>query len=266
MALRENSGVPDVSLLTILLLVLAAFAAGWIDAVVGGGGLIQLPAMLLGLPNASPAQILSTNKISSLFGTATSAVTFGIKVKPDRRTVLPLAGLAAIGAAGGAVVATRIPMAWFKPIVLVLLIGVAIYTWLKPDLGSATILRFDGRAHYLAAGLVGLLIGFYDGAVGPGTGSFLIFALVGLMGYNFLRASAKAKIANVATNLAAIAVFAVHGAPLWRLGLIMGLANMVGGLLGARTAVARGSRFVRVIFLVVVSALILRLGYDVFWT
>ncbi|MEV8372013.1 TSUP family transporter [Kribbella sp. NPDC056861] len=256
--------MPDVSLLTILLLVLAAFAAGWIDAVVGGGGLIQLPAMLLGLPNASPAQILSTNKISSLFGTATSAVTFGIKVRPDRRTVLPLAGLAAIGAAGGAVVATRIPMAWFKPIVLVLLIGVAIYTWVKPDLGSATILRFDGRAHYLAAGGVGLLIGFYDGAVGPGTGSFLIFALVGLMGYNFLRASAKAKIANVATNLAAIAVFAVHGAPLWRLGLIMGLANMVGGLLGARTAVARGSRFVRVIFLVVVSALILRLGYDVF--
>ena len=107
-------------------------------------------------------------------------------------------------------------------------------------------------------------IGFYDGAVGPGTGSFLIFALVGLMGYNFLRASAKAKIANVATNLGAILVFAAHGAPLWTLGLIMGLANMLGGLLGARTAVARGSRFVRIIFLVVVSALILRLSYDVF--
>ena len=245
--------MPDVSLWTLVFLVVAAFSAGWIDAVVGGGGLIQLPAMLLGLPNASPAQILSTNKISSLFGTTTSAITYGIKVKPDRRTVLPLAGLAGLAAAGGALVATQIPMAWFKPIVLVLLVGVAIYTWVKPDLGSATILRFDGRSHYVAAGVVGALIGFYDGAVGPGTGSFLIFALVGLMGYNFLQASAGA-----------IIVFALHGAPLWGLGLIMGAANLLGGLLGARTAVAKGSRFVRVIFLVVVAALILRLAYDVF--
>jgi uncharacterized membrane protein YfcA len=251
-------------LLTLVLLVIAAFAAGWIDAVVGGGGLLQLPAMLLGLPNASPAQILSTNKISSLFGTSTSAITFGVKVRPDRRTVLPLAILAGVGAAAGALVATRIPMSWFKPIVLVLLVLVAIYTAMKPSLGARTALRFDGRNHYLAAGGVGVLIGFYDGAVGPGTGSFLIFALVGLLGYNFLQASAKAKIANVATNLAAIAVFALSGAPLWGLGLIMGAANMLGGLLGARTAVARGSRFVRAIFLVVVSALILRLAYDVF--
>jgi uncharacterized membrane protein YfcA len=255
--------VPDPSFWTTVFLVVAAFSAGWIDAVVGGGGLIQLPAMLLGLPNALPAQILSTNKISSLFGTTTSAVTFGIKVRPDSRTVLPLAGLAALGSAAGALVATRIPMSWFKPIVLVLLIGVAIYTWRKPTLGAVTMLRFDGHRHYLVAGAVGVLIGFYDGAVGPGTGSFLIFALVGLMGYNFLRASAKAKIANVATNLGAIIIFTAHGAPLWRLGLTMGLANMLGGLLGARTAVARGSRFVRVIFLVVVSVLILRLGYDV---
>jgi uncharacterized membrane protein YfcA len=179
--------------------------------------------------------------------------------------VLPLAILAGLGAAAGALVATRIPMSWFKPIVLVLLVLVAIYTAMKPSLGARTALRFDGRDHYLAAGGVGVLIGFYDGAVGPGTGSFLIFALVGLLGYNFLQASAKAKIANVATNLGAIAVFALSGAPLWRLGLIMGAANMCGGLLGARTAVARGSRFVRVVFLVVVSALILRLAYDVFF-
>ena len=175
--------MPDVSLLTLLFLVIAAFAAGWIDAVVGGGGLIQLPAMLLGLPNASPAQILSTNKISSLFGTTTSAVTFGVKVRPDRRTVLPLAILAGLGAAAGALVATRIPMSWFKPIVLVLLVAVAIYTAMKPSLGvrDRTALR---RPRPLPRGraCVGVLIGFYDGAVGPGTGSFLIFALVGLLG------------------------------------------------------------------------------------
>ncbi|GAA1717885.1 TSUP family transporter [Kribbella yunnanensis] len=257
--------VPDISTWTLIFLVLAAFSAGWIDAVVGGGGLLQLPAMLLGLPNASPAQILSTNKISSLFGTTTSAVTFGVKVRPDKRTVIPLAILAGLGSAAGALVATRIPMSWFKPIVLVLLIAVAIYTAMKPSLGARTALRFDGREHYLAACGVGVVIGFYDGAVGPGTGSFLIFALVGLLGYNFLQASAKAKIANVATNLGAIGIFALAGAPLWKLGLIMGAANMVGGLLGARTAVARGSKFVRVVFLVVVSGLILRLGYDVFF-
>ncbi|WP_246486242.1 TSUP family transporter [Kribbella qitaiheensis] len=106
--------MPDVSLWAVVFLVVAAFSAGWIDAVVGGGGLIQLPAMLLGLPNASPAQILSTNKISSLFGTTTSAITYGIKVKPDRRTVLPLAGLAGLAAVGGALVATQIPMAWLS--------------------------------------------------------------------------------------------------------------------------------------------------------
>ncbi|TDO50002.1 hypothetical protein EV643_105232 [Kribbella sp. VKM Ac-2527] len=257
--------MPDVTLWTLIFLVIAAFSAGWIDAVVGGGGLIQLPAMLLGLPNASPAQILSTNKISSLCGTTTSAVTFGVKVRPDRRTVLPLTILAGLGAAAGALVATKIPMSWFKPIVLVLLVAVAVYTAMKPSLGARTALRFDGQTHYAVAGAVGVLIGFYDGAVGPGTGSFLIFALVGLLGYNFLQASAKAKIANVATNLGAIAVFAAHGSPLWALGLTMGVANMLGGLLGARTAVARGSRFVRIIFLTVVSALILRLAYDIFF-
>lgn len=255
--------MPDLSWWTTGFLVVVAFSAGWIDAVVGGGGLLQLPALLLGLPNASPVQILSTNKISSLFGTTTSAVTFGVKVKPDVRTVLPLAALAGLGSAAGALVATQIPISWFKPIVLLLLIGVAIYTWLKPALGAATALRFEGHQHYLAAGAVGVLIGFYDGAVGPGTGSFLIFALVGLLGYNFLRASAKAKIANAATNLGAIAMFSLQGGPLWKLGLLMGTGNMLGGLLGARTAVARGTQFVRVIFLVVVSALILRLGYDV---
>ena len=256
--------MPDVSLWTLLFLVIAAFAAGWIDAVVGGGGLLQLPAMLLGLPNASPAQILSTNKISSLCGTATSAVTFGVKVRPDRKTVLPLAILAGLGSAAGALVATKIPMSWFKPIVLVLLIVVAIYTALKPSLGARTALRFDGRDHYVAASAVGVLIGFYDGAVGPGTGSFLIFALVGFLGYNFLQASAKAKIAKRRHESRRDPDLRPARRPTLAARPDHGRANMLGGLLGARTAVARGSRFVRIIFLVVVSALILRLAYDVF--
>ena len=259
--------MPDVSLWTLVFLVIAAFAAGWIDAVVGGGGLLQLPAMLLGLPNASPAQILSTNKISSLCGTATSAVTFGMKVRPDKKTVVPMAILAGLGAAAGALVATRIPMSWFKPIVLVLLIGVAIYTALKPSLGARTALRFDGRDHYVAASGIGVLIGFYDGAVGPGTGSFLIFALVGFLGYNFLQASAKAKIANLATNLGALTVFAPGGYIVWRVAVVMAVANVAGGYVGARTAVSRGNHFVRVVFIVVVGAFIVRIGGDLlgFW-
>jgi len=254
----------ELGTLTVTMLVLAAFAAGWVDAVVGGGGLIQLPALLLGLGGQFPVvTALATNKVSSLFGTSTSAVAYYRRVHPDLRTALPMAGLALTGSVGGAVVAYQVPSDVFKPVILLLLVAVAIYTWRRPVLGAAEQLRFDGRAHYLTAALAGLVIGFYDGIAGPGTGSFFVFTLVGLLGYAFLEASAKAKIANVATNVGALIVFVPQHAVLWPLGVVMGLANLGGGLLGAHTAVARGSAFVRVVFLVVVGALILRLAYDV---
>jgi uncharacterized protein len=254
----------DIGTLTVVMLVVAAFAAGWVDAVVGGGGLIQLPALLLGLGGHFPVvTALATNKVSSLCGTSTSAIAYYRRVHPDLRTALPMAGLALTGSVGGAVVAYQVPSDVFKPMILLLLVVVAIYTWRRPQMGAAEQLRFDGRAHYLAAALAGLVIGFYDGIAGPGTGSFLVFTLVGLLGYAFLEASAKAKIANVATNVGALLVFVPQHAVLWSLGLIMGTANLGGGLLGARMAVARGSAFVRVVFLLVVGALILRLGYDV---
>ena len=158
--------------------------------------------------------------------------------------------------------ATRIPKEAFNPIILVALVVVGAYTVVKPSLGASTQLRFSGRHHLAAALVIGVVIGFYDGALGPGTGSFFVFALVGLTGYAFLEASAKAKIANLVTNLAALAVFAAHGTVLWGLGLVMGAANLLGGYLGARTAIARGSAFVRKVFLVVVGALALKLAYD----
>lgn len=250
----------DLSLWTVVALVAASFLAGWVDAVVGGGGLIQLPALLLGLPGATPAQLLATNKLASICGTSTSALTFYTRVRPDLRTAVPLAIAAFAGSAAGAVVATHIPRSAFNPIILVALVAVGAYTLLKPSLGAATALRFRGRRHLAAALGTGAAIGFYDGALGPGTGSFFVFALVGLMGYAFLEASAKAKIANFATNLAALAVFVPHGAVLWGIGIPMGLANVAGGYLGARTAVARGSGFVRVVFIVVVSGFIVRIG------
>ncbi len=246
----------------VALLLLAAVLAGFIDAVVGGGGLVQLPALLL-VPGIAPVQALATNKLGSICGTITSSITYYRRVRPDLRTALPMAALACGGAAGGALCASLLPAAVFRPVIVVALLAVAVYTITRPSLGEETALRFSGHRHLAAAGGAGLGIGFYDGILGPGTGSFLVFALVGLMGYAFLEASAKAKIVNFATNLGALLVFVPQGAVLWGLGLAMGVANLLGGYLGARTAIARGSRFVRVFFLVVVGALVLRLGWQV---
>jgi uncharacterized membrane protein YfcA len=247
----------------IALLCLAALLAGWVDAVSGGGGLIQLPALLLLLPGATPAQVLATNKLSSICGTAVAAATYYRRVRPDLRTAVPMAVAAVTGAAGGAACASLLPSAVFRPLVLVLLVAVAAYTAAKPDMGAEQQLRWTGRRHYTAAVLAALGIGFYDGIFGPGTGSFLVFALVGLLGYSFLQASAKARIVNLATNLGALAVFVPQGAPLWALGLAMGGCNVAGGWLGAHAAIRRGDRFVRVVFLTVVAVLVARLAYDV---
>ncbi|OFE16614.1 hypothetical protein BA895_03225 [Humibacillus sp. DSM 29435] len=250
----------DPTLSTVVFLTLAAFAAGWIDAVVGGGGLVLLPALLVGLPGASPAQLLATNKFGGIFGTATSSITFYRRVRPDLRTALPMAAVAYVGAIGGALIGLHIPKAAFNPIILVLLVLVGAYTLFKPDLGKESIRRFHGARHTVLAMATGFVIGAYDGALGPGTGSFLVFTLVGLLGYNFLQASAQAKIANFATNLGALTVFAPMGLVIVKVGLVVAAANLVGGYVGARTAVARGSGFVRVVFVVIVSAFIIKIG------
>jgi uncharacterized membrane protein YfcA len=248
---------------TLVVLVLVAFAAGWVDAVVGGGGLIQLPALLIGLPDSTPpASILGTNKVSSVWGTATSSVLYAVKVGPDWRSVVPLVVGSSVGSALGAQAARVLPREVFTPIVLVALVGVGLYTWRRPELGLITQRRHVGRRHYLLTLVIGLAVGAYDGILGPGTGSFFVILLVGVLGWGFLDASAQAKIANLVTNLSAIAVFAASGAVLWQLGLMMGAANLVGGFLGARTAISKGNTFVRKVFLIVVAALVVRLAYD----
>jgi len=252
--------VADPTPTVLLLLGLAALTAGFVDAVVGGGGLVQLPALLLGLPGAAPVQVLATNKVASICGTTVSSATYYRRIRPDPRTFGPLMLLAFAGSAAGAVVASHIPESAFQPIVLVALVVVGSYVLFKPRLGEETVLRLSGHRHLLAAMGTGLLIGFYDGALGPGTGSFFVFTLVGLMGYSFLEASAKARLANWATNLAAILVFLPQGAVVWRVAVVMGACNVLGGYVGARTAVARGTRFVRVFFIVVVSAFVIRIG------
>ncbi|UKA76844.1 sulfite exporter TauE/SafE family protein [Arthrobacter sp. FW306-07-I] len=257
-----TSGFESIQLTTIILIVVAGFAAGWIDAVVGGGGLIQLPALLL-VPGIAPVQALATNKMGSIFGTATSAVTYYRRVGPDLRTAVPMAVIALAGSFGGASLAATLPAGVFKPIIVVALVAVALFTALRPSVGELTALRHEGHKHYVVACLIGAVIGFYDGLIGPGTGSFLVIALVSAMGYAFLEASAKAKIVNMSTNAGALLFFLPHGSILWGIGLLLGGANMAGGYLGARTAVKQGSKFVRVVFLAVVAALIVKLGYDV---
>ncbi len=253
--------MPDLT--HVLLLCVAAGFAGWIDAVSGGGGLVQLPALLIGLPHAAPAVILATNKLSSVCGTAASALTYQRRVRPDLRTALPMAAVALVGAVGGALCASVIPSDVFRPLVLVLLVAVGAFTIARPRMGLDEKLRFHGRRHHAVAAVCGGVIGFYDGIFGPGTGSFLVIALVGLLGYAFLAASATARIVNLATNVGALLVFVPQGAPLWRLGLAMGACNVAGSWFGAHTAIRRGSRFVRIVFLVVVAGLVVKLSHDV---
>ncbi|HEV3000871.1 MAG TPA: TSUP family transporter [Solirubrobacteraceae bacterium] len=253
--------MPDIEIVG--LMCLAALVAGWVDAVVGGGGLIQIPALLVLVPGATPAQVLATNKLSSVFGTAVAAWIYVRRVRPDLRTAVPMAATAVVGSAGGAACATLLPKEVFRPIVLVGLVVVGTFIWRRPAMGGVQQLRFAGGRHLATALVAAVAIGFYDGIFGPGTGSFLVFALVAVMGYSFVQASAKARIVNCATNLAALAVFVPQGAPIYGLGFAMAACNVVGGRIGAATAISRGNAFVRVVFLVVVSVLVVRLGYDV---
>ena len=181
---------------------LAAFVAGWVDAVVGGGGLIQLPALLIGLPDDTPpASILGTNKVSSVWGTATSSITYAVKIRPDWRTCSARGRPRRSVRRSGRRRRSTCPRQYFTPIVLVALVGVGIYTWRRPELGLVSQRKHAGGAHYSRTAAIGLGVGAYDGILGPGTGSFFVILLVGVLGYGFLEASAKAKIANLVTNL-----------------------------------------------------------------
>ena len=254
----------DLTIATALFLLAASFFAGFIDSIAGGGGLIQLPALLIGLPKSETAEVLGTNKLSSVFGTSTSAVLYRKQIKPDPKVLIAMGVPALLGSAGGAMLASKIPTSSMRPMVLVLLIIVAIYTWFKPDLGKFENLRHLPRRRVQIAALAGVIIGFYDGIFGPGTGSFLMLILVASLGYAFITASAIAKVVNVATNVGAIMVFGVNGAVIWQIGIIMGVANISGAVIGARLAIKGGSTLVRKVFLLVTVALIVKVGIATF--
>jgi uncharacterized membrane protein YfcA len=254
----------DLTVATALFLLAASFFAGFIDSIAGGGGLIQLPALLIGLPKSETAEVLGTNKLSAVFGTTTAAALYRKQIKPDPKILIAMGVPAFLGSAGGAVLASQIPTSSMRPMVLVLLIIVAVYTWFKPDLGKFENLRHLPKRRVQIAAFAGVVIGFYDGIFGPGTGSFLMLILVASLGYAFITASAIAKVVNVATNVGAIMVFGINGAVLWQIGIILGIANISGAVIGARLAIKGGSTLVRKVFLLVTVALIVKVGIATF--
>lgn len=246
-------------------LLLAACFAGFVDAVAGGGGLIQVPALFAALPREAPATLFGTNKIASIFGTLSAARRYVRAVEMPWILVLPAAVAAFVFSFAGAAVVAWLPKDVVRPLVLVLLVAVAAYTWTKPNFGiSKRSPRIAAEHALLVALLVGAVMGFYDGFFGPGAGSFMIFAFVRLYGMDFLHASASAKILNAATNAGALFLFAPSGHVLWALGLGMAVCNIAGAQLGSRLAIRHGSEFVRGVFLVMTTLLIVKIGWDTF--
>jgi uncharacterized protein len=247
---------PDPALLGVIA---AAFGAGLVDAMVGGGGLLQMPALFAAFPTTAVPTLLGTGKFAGLCGTVTAALRYARSVPPDWRRIAPLLAIAFALSMSGAVLATHTPAGLFRPLVPVLLSVVLLYTLVHKDLGTHHAPRFEHAK--IGALLVGL-IGFYDGFFGPGTGSFFMFMLVRVYGFDFLNAAATARILNSATNLAALLWFLPHGHIQLLLAAAMAVANVAGASVGTRLALSRGAGFVRAVFIVIVTALIAKTGFD----
>lgn len=247
-----------------LLLGWAAFLAGLVDAVVGGGGLIQIPVLFSVFPNTVPATLLGTSKLAGIFGTAAAALNYARRVRIAWSTAAPAALAAFALSFVGAYTVTKIPPDFIRTLLPLVLLAVAVYTFWKKDFGSIHAPLHTGIKEKAIAVGIGGCIGFYDGFFGPGTGSFLVFLFVRFFGFDFLSASAVAKVVNVACNFSALMWFGYSGHLLWQLGLLMALCQVGGSVVGARLAIKHGSTFVRKLFLLVVSVLIVKTGYDAF--
>ena len=249
----------------IMLLCFAAFLAGFVDAVVGGGGLIQTPIALLLLPNFAVASIVGSLKISSFSGTALAAQQYVMKVEMNWKFPSLMAMVAFISAFLGSHLLTIVSNDFMKPLLLVVLSFITIYTFFKKDFGTHQVKEHSPVRRLFLALLISLSVGFYDGFIGPGTGSFLILAFVSVLGFDFLHASANAKIINLATNFGSICLFILKGKIMWAIAIPMTVCNAFGGWVGAKLAIKKGNGFIRVFFLIVVIGILSRFGYDVFF-
>lgn len=258
------NALADYSPFVLLTLVALAFIAGFIDSVVGGGGLIQIPALLINLPEQPLATIFGTNKIASLSGTSVAAYQYSKRIKFDYKLLAVIALSSFVASFLGAKAVSLINVEVLKPIILVILILIAVYTFIKKDLGSFQTKELNFEKQALYGILIGLIVGFYDGFFGPGTGSFFVLGFVVLLGFEFVKASAYAKIINCMTNLSALIVFIRQGNYLLEIALLMAIFNVLGNFMGSRIALKKGNEFVRVVFLVIVIIMIIRYGYDIF--
>ncbi len=253
--------MPDLT--TLFLLCLAALTAGFIDSVVGGGGLVQIPALFILFPSFPVPRVIGTNRFSSFMGTGVAAWQYLQRVEVPWRVVLWAGVAASVFSYMGARVSSLLPAAVLKPVILVLMTGIAIYTYRNKTLGHEENLRLSPERLPWLAGLLGGAIGFYNGFVGPGTGSLLVFGFVSLLGFDFLRASAQAKLINVVADVSSLIFFVLNGYVVYEIAIPMMICNMAGSFVGSRMAIGRGSTFIRALFLVVVFGLILRFGYEV---
>jgi uncharacterized membrane protein YfcA len=248
---------------TIVLLCAAAFAAGFVDAIVGGGGLIQTPAALVLLSSFPVVSVISCTKIPSFSGTLFAAMQYLKKVKINYTLSLIMCVIAFFSSFAGSQLLTVASNAFMKPVLLVILTGVAIYTYTKKDFGQHEAKDHSPQKELWLSIAISLIVGFYDGFIGPGTGSFLILAFISLLGYDFLHASAQAKLVNLSTNLGSIVLFTIKGKIIWLVAIPMAICNAIGGMLGARLAIIKGNRFIRIFFLVIVIGTLLRFAWDV---
>jgi uncharacterized membrane protein YfcA len=247
-----------------LVVSLASLLAGFVDSIVGGGGLILVPALFATFPSTHPATLFGTNKGASVWGTAIATVQYSKRVNMPWQALGPAAAVCFASSLGGAWLVTVVSPEYLRKALPVVLVIVLAYTLAKKQLGRHHAPRFTGSREAVIASAIGAIIGFYDGFFGPGTGSFFVFLLVRLLGYDFLHASAGAKLLNTASNLAAIILFALKGHVWWHFVLAMAIANVLGSLAGTHLALKHGTGFVRGVFIVVVSALILKTSYDAF--
>ena len=254
----------DISTLTLVFILVAAFSAGFVDAIAGGGGLIQLPALLISFPDREVAEVAGRNKLGSIFGTSAAALNYRRNFKTDPKLLLAMVLPAFIGSGSGSLLATQISTEQLKVAIVVMLVAVFVYTLARPDLGKVEVLKGAAKRQRTVGAVAGLTIGFYDGFIGPGTGTLLMIVLVAALGFAFVGASAIAKVVNVATNFASILVFGISGSIMWVVGLAVGICNLAGGIIGSHVAIRRGSDFVRKFYLVVTFALIVRVLFDLF--
>jgi hypothetical protein len=251
---------------TLILLCLAAFAAGFTDAIVGGGGLIQTPAAMILLPGYDVATVIGSLKIPAFSGTGFAAMQYARKVKLQPAFLLPMMVTALSFSFAGSWMLTLVSNAFMKPVLLVVLTGVAVYTYSNKNFGQHQDKNHDPRKQLLKGLGISALLGLYDGFIGPGTGSFLILAFITILGFDFIRSSAHAKMLNLATNFGSILLFVLKGKVIWAIALPMAACNATGGWLGAKLALQKGNRFIRVFFLCIVAATLLRFAWDVFFS